>query len=198
MKKQIDSDNFWLHLYEIYWDDISNYEKAIFNTSIEEFDKKELLVSLFSKKFDPNFILYSLLCNYKLWFSLTCEDWLKIIEKVFRENDKFIIENYGSYCDVIFLHRYLKIDSLSLLLKSNLSNEIKLEIFNVLLKLGNVMFFDESDEENFSDGTFKFFQKYLETHDKLLKEGCKATILKPSDFSSFIDGVIENLNNTKF
>lgn len=165
----------WDRHYERYWNHITDFEGYILNNQIENVGQEDTLIPIFSSKYSPNFIFSVLLWRVDLWKSLSLKQWNKIIQSIDRrgaENKVFLIHDYGKYCDLIFLYRYLGIDSIKLLFDDTVINkDEKKKVLTDIEKIDFLFLKRESDIEDFKDGTFPDNGLYELVQERLIVEG---------------------------
>ncbi|KFF01725.1 hypothetical protein [Chryseobacterium luteum] len=184
---------FWTKMYDIYWEN-GDFENDIKNYDISSFNLVDVIIYLFNNKCDQGFILSALKWKTDLWSLLSKQDWMKIIENIKRNvGARYLIGNYGMYCDIVFLYRYLKIDGLKLLMETNIYKETKNNILQDIQKISFELEYSILDEENFEDGTFPNKELYPLIHNKLIKQACKKAKLDLANINKDILKFIENL-----
>lgn len=169
----MDVDELLDEMNKRYWDTLGS-DNIIqrFSDEIQNHDPLTYLIRLVGNDYHHTFVFSNFLYNTNLWSTLNLHDWLTLIERVERPRDtKFIIDNYGGYVDIIFLYKFLKIDSLDLVCKSGMGATKQLAILNALAKLYKVVFLDETDLESFRDDTYPDGETYEKVHACLIDQG---------------------------
>ena len=164
-------------MYDFFWDS-TDHQQLIEEYKYEitkEFDSKDFIIALCDNKYHSSFILSNFLFNTELWSDLLLKDWKQIVSNVKRpSNIRFIIDDYGVYCDLIFLYKFLGIDSFSILNEcEDLDQYSKQIIFSNLLELLPELYITEYDIENFEDGTYPNYNTYKTVQNKLIDNGAK-------------------------
>lgn len=169
----MDIDELLCEMNKRYWDTLGS-ENVIhhFSDEVKNHDPSKYVTQLVSSGYHHTFVFSNLLYNTNAWSKLNLSDWLTVIERIERQHDtKLIIDDYGRYADIIFLYKYLKIDSLDLINRSGIDTMNKLSILNTLRKLYKVMYLDETDVESFRDGTYPHGDEYATIHARLIDQG---------------------------
>lgn len=181
--------NLILNLYNEYFDSPGD----IFISTSDYTDNKAFIISILKNEFSPNFIFSILINNTQLWKDLHFEDWEYILKKVKRPKEKFLKENYGSYCDIIFLNAFIRIDAIDMILNTTNSLIKKKQILNDLYCIADNLYLSSLDLENFKDGTYPNPDLYNKKHEEYLVSGAKESKSESIQIRKYIQKCISEL-----